>query len=186
MVAADDGGQDAGDDRAPTARARGRSRRRLRTAGSRGRRRGQKCTIAAVSSVGSMRPAAFDRVDHGRRGGGARSARRSRSTAATSGSRRAATKASSRSGLDRVDGRRVTRCEPTVARMSVTRPSKRVLGEQLVELVAGAALDGLGQELGLAGEAAVDGAGGEAGPSGDLLRRRPRRSPARRTPRPRR
>ena len=44
-----------------------------------------------------------------------------------------------------------------------------VLREQLVELVLGALLDGLAEQLGLAGEAAVDGAGGEPGPTGDLL-----------------
>ena len=84
----------------------------------------------------------------------------------------------------RVARRRVTRCEPTV-RQDVGGPAlEAVLGEQLVELVAGAAADGLGQQLGLAGVAAVDGAGGEPGPAGDLRPRRPRRSPARRTPRP--
>ena len=47
-------------------------------------------------------------------------------------------------------------------------PFKRVLGEELIELVLGAGLDRFGEQIGFAGEPAVDRAGGEASPASDL------------------
>src|SRR5438477_104087 len=44
-----------------------------------------------------------------------------------------------------------------------------VLGEEIVELVVGARLDGGLQQIGLAGEPAVDRPRGQTGPAGDLL-----------------
>ena len=52
----------------------------------------------------------------------------------------------------------------------VGHPSlEAVLGEELLELVVAAGLDGGEQQLGLAPESTVDGAGREAGAPGDLL-----------------
>ena len=82
---------------------------------------------------------------------------------------------------------RSTRWLPTILRMSVhaaVERGGRRTARRARRSVRG--LDGRLQQLGLAAEAAVDGAGGEAGPAGDLLRRRPGRSPSRRRPRRRR
>ena len=85
----------------------------------------------------------------------------------TSGSRRAATKASSSRApfSSIVVGDEV---RPDGGEDVGDLALEPVLVEELVELAVGAQLDGGQQQLGLAGEAAVDGAGGVAGPAGDL------------------
>ena len=94
-----------------------------------------------------------------------------RAALGTSGSRRAATNASSSSAPSCVVGvgRRCDEVRPDGAQDVGGPALEAVLGEQLVELVGGAGLDRRAEQLGLAGEPAVDRAGGQPGPPGDLL-----------------
>ena len=162
-----------------------RRRRAPRAAGSRGRRRGRRSPARRCRGRRSMPPLALAAsMISARRSW--RSAMRLRSSAATSGSWRAATNASSsspgpwlaaRSGCCARPGgcRRCGGCPPS--------GPEAVVGEERVELAGGGGVDGRGEQLGLAAVAAVDGPGGDAGPAGDLGHAGARRSPARRTPR---
>ena len=125
-----------------------------------------KWTIDCVSSAGSTRPVALPSSTSA----ASRAARSTRCSRSEPGDLGVAT-----SGRERFEQQGLTRLRFAGDEVRADRGEQvggpafeGVLGEELVELVLRARLDGLGEQIGLPGEPAVDGAGGEAGPAGDL------------------